>query len=66
MADKKSKGRGVDFTGDKGPRCKLTMEQAREIRHLRKEGISARKLAKRYHLSLPSIKTLLRGDSYKE
>ena len=66
MADKARKGRCPDFSGGKGPRCKLSMSQAREIRRLRKEGISARQLAVMYEISLPSIKTLLRGDSYKE
>jgi hypothetical protein len=66
MADKVAKKRSPDFKGDKGPRCKLSMSQAREIRQLRKEGISAKQLAERYEISLPSIKTLLRGDSYKE
>jgi hypothetical protein len=66
MADKVKKGRCPDFSGDKGPRCKLTMSQAREIRQKRQSGISARELAKMYIISLPSIKTLLRGDSYKE
>lgn len=64
MADKAAKGRSPDFTGDKGPRCKLTMAQANEIREKRKSGISARELAKEYELSLPSIKTLLAGKSY--
>ena len=66
MADKAAKGRSPDYSGDKGPRAKLTMVQAREIRQLRKDGVSARELAKRYEISLPSIKTLLRNDSYKE
>jgi hypothetical protein len=66
MADKVAKGRSPDFSGGKGPRCKLSMAQAREIRQLRKEGVSARDLAKRYEISLPSIKTLLRGNSYRE
>jgi len=66
MADKVAKKRSPDFKGDKGPRCKLSMSQAREIRQLRKDGVSARQLAERYEISLPSIKTLLRGDSYKE
>jgi hypothetical protein len=66
MADKVAKKRSPNFKGDKGPRCKLSMLQAREIRQLRKDGVSARQLAERYEISLPSIKTLLRGDSYKE
>lgn len=66
MADKKAKGRSPDFSGGKGPRCKLSMAQAREIRQLHKDGVSARELAQKYEISLPSIKTLLRGDSYKE
>jgi hypothetical protein len=66
MADKVAKNRQKRFPTDTGPRCKLTMEQAREARKLRLEGFSVRELAKRFGLSLPSMKTLLRGDSYKE
>jgi hypothetical protein len=66
MADKVAKGRSPDFSGDKGPRAKLSMTQAREARQLRKEGVSARELALRFGLSLPCMKTLLAGKSYKE
>jgi hypothetical protein len=66
MADKVAKGRSPDFSGDKGPRAKLSMSQAREARELRKNGMSTRDLAKKFGLSLPSMKTLIRGDSYKE
>ena len=66
MADKVAKGRSPDFSGDKGPRAKLNMTQAREARQLRKEGVSTRELALRFGLSLPSMKTLLAGKSYKE
>lgn len=64
MADKVAKGRLPDFSGDNGPRCKLTMEQANEIRQKRKDGISAKQLAKDYGISLSSTKTLLAGKSY--
>jgi len=64
MADKVAKGRSPDFSGDRGPRCKLTMDQAIEIREKRKNGISAKQLAKDYELSLSSIKTLLASKSY--
>lgn len=66
MADKAAKGRSPDFKGDKGPRCKLTMVQARQARELKKNGMSTRELAKQFGISLPSMKTLLRGESYKE
>jgi hypothetical protein len=66
MADKVAKNRQAKFPSGKAPRCKLSMAQAREIRQLRKDGVSARDLAQRYEISLPSIKTLLRGHSYKE
>jgi len=66
MADKVAKGRSPDFSGDKGPRAKLSMSQAKEARQLKKNGISAKDLAKQFGLSLSSMKTLLRGDSYKE
>ena len=64
MADKVSKGRSPNFSGDNGPRCKLTMEQANEMREKRKNGISAIQLAKDYGISLSSTKTLLAGKSY--
>ena len=66
MADKVKKGRNADFSGGKGPRCKLTMEQAMQIRKLRKDGISAKELAKQFNISLSSIKSLLANKSYIE
>jgi HNH endonuclease len=64
MADKAAKGRSPDFSGDNGPRCKLTMQQANEIRQRRKNGVSAKQLAVESGISLSSIKTLLAGKSY--
>lgn len=66
MADKAKKGRSPDFSGDKGPRCKLTMEQAREARLYRKNGMTITQLMEIFKLSRASMKTLLRCDSYKE
>ena len=66
MADKAKKGRSPDFSGDKGPRCKLTMEQAKEARLFRKNGMTITQLMETFKLSRASMKTLLRGDSYKE
>jgi hypothetical protein len=66
MADKVKKGRSPDFSGGKGPRCKLTMEQAREARLFRKNGMTIPQLMEKFNLSRASMKTLLRGDSYKE
>ena len=66
MADKAAKGRSPDFSSGKGPRCKLTMEQAREARLLRKTGMTIPQLMEKFNLSRASMKTLLRGDSYKE
>jgi len=66
MEDKKRKGRCPDYSGDKGPRAKLTMAQARQARELRKNGAKVSDLAKQFELSLPSMKTLLCGQSYKE
>ena len=66
MADKVSKNRQKKFPSDSGPRCKLSISQAREARQLRKNGASVKDLAKQFGLSLPSMKTLLAGKSYKE
>jgi hypothetical protein len=64
IADKVKKGRSADFSGDKGPNCKLSMAQAQEIRQKRKDGISAKELANQYGVSISSVKTLLAGKSY--
>lgn len=65
MQDKVARGRSPDFSGDKGPRCKLTMDQATKARVLRAAGRSARDLAAVFGISLPSMKTLLAGKSYR-
>lgn len=64
--DKAAKGRAKRYPADTGPRCKLTMNQARSARSLRCAGASVRSLADRFRISLPSMKSLLRGDSYRE
>ena len=66
MADKVAKNRQKTFPTDTGPRCKLTMTQARQARQLKKDGMSTRDLAAQFGISLPSMKTLLAGKSYKE
>ena len=66
MADKAAKGRSPDFSGGKGPRCKLTIEQARETYALRKQGLTVQQLMDKYSISRASMKSLLRVDSYKE
>ena len=66
MDDKKNKGRTPDFSFDRGPRCKLTMVQAREARALRAMGKSVNELAKLFNISIASMKTLLAGKSYRE
>jgi len=42
------------------------MEQAREARLLRKTSMTIPQLMEKFNLSRASMKTLLRGDSYKE
>jgi hypothetical protein len=66
MLDKVAKNRQKKFPTDTGPRCKLSMSQAREARALRKDGMTIPQLMARFNLSRASMKTLLRGDSYKE
>jgi hypothetical protein len=66
MLDKVAKNRQKKFPSDSGPRCKLSMSQAREARLLRKTGMTITQLMEKFNLSRASMKTLLRGDSYKE
>ncbi|CAB5218012.1 hypothetical protein UFOVP205_48 [uncultured Caudovirales phage] len=64
MADKVKRNRTPDYSGDKGPRCKLTMEQADEIRTKQAMGIPMKKLAKEFQLSYSSVKSIVSGRSY--
>lgn len=66
MHDKVIKKRGPDYSGDKGPRCKLTMDQARQARALRQQGAKIKTLAESFGISDASMKALLAGKSYVE
>ena len=66
MLDKVAKNRQKRFPTDTGPRCKLSMSQAREARALKKTGMTISQLMQKFNLSRASMKTLIRGDSYKE
>lgn len=66
MRDKVLKHRSPDYSGDKGPRCKLTMDQARQARALRQEGAKIKTLAEMFGISEPSMKSLIAGKSYRE
>ncbi|HEX2915595.1 MAG TPA: HNH endonuclease [Chloroflexia bacterium] len=49
IKDRMAKGRMTGLKGEKNPRAKLTMDQAREIRAIK--GISQEKIAQRYHVT---------------
>lgn len=67
MADKVRRGRSAKFKGDKGPRCKITMEQAKEARRRHfEDGISRKELMLELGISRPSIDSLINGKTYKE
>jgi hypothetical protein len=66
MEDKVKKNRQKRFPSDTGPRCKLTMTQARKQGNYAKMAFPQRNSAARFGISLPSMKTLLAGKSYKE
>jgi len=42
------------------------MDQVRQARQMKQNGISTKKLAELFNISLASMKSLIRGDSYKE
>lgn len=65
MQDKVKKGRAPVFKGDKGPRAKLTMEQATELRFLASCNLSSGELAKVFKISKPSAKAIIAGRSYQ-
>jgi hypothetical protein len=66
MQDKVRRGRLPDYSGDKGPRCKLTMDEAREIRRVLKCGMSSRELARLFGVSRPVITSIGVGRCYRE
>jgi hypothetical protein len=65
MRDKVVRGRMPDFSRDKGPRCKLTMEQVAEIRRIAGYGISSGEIARLFDVSKPTAKSAISGRHYK-
>lgn len=66
MRDKVVRGRLPDYSGDKGPRCKLTMEDAFWIRLCRKNGVTRRAMALLYDVSLQTIKAAITSRHYRD
>lgn len=66
MRDKAERGRAPDYSGDKGPNCKLTMEDVFWIKIQKKYGATIRALALLNEVSRSCISHLLYGRSYQE
>ena len=66
MADMKNKGRGRARPGEHSPNAKLTMVEAREIRHAYCEGCSQMELASKYGVSQRAISLIVRNETYVE
>lgn len=61
-ADRESKGRGSDKHGEANPRSKLTEEDVKVIRQLRKEGLSQQAIATRFGVVQVTISKILLGQ----
>lgn len=66
MRDKVKRGRLPDYSGDKGPNCKLTMEDVFWIKMQKKYGATLRSLALLYDVSRSCISHLMYGRSYQD
>lgn len=64
-ADKVRRGRSPDFSGDKGPNCKLTMEDVFWIKLMKKQGATMNALALLHGVSRMTIKAATTGRSYR-
>lgn len=64
MRHKVGRGRSPDFSGDKGPRCKLTSEDVRDIRRMKKSGATGPALELLYEVSKATISGVLYGRHY--
>lgn len=49
--DRQNKGRNQPIDGEKNPNCKHTSEEIKEIRKLRKQGMTLRKIAEKFGYS---------------
>lgn len=66
MDDKMERGRQVYFKSTESPRARLTEEEVKEIRRLKKEGATINALALLYDVSRSCISHLLYGRSYQD
>lgn len=65
MQDCNRKGRGNQAFGERSGASKLKEAQVREIRSLRKNGLSHRKIAKRFNVSANTIQAILHYETWK-
>lgn len=63
--DKVTRNRLPDYSGDKGPRCKLTLEEVDFIRLQKRYGATLNALALLYDVSRVTIKGCISGRHYK-
>jgi hypothetical protein len=64
IEDRQRRDRQKKWGPDEHPRCKLTIEDAEEIRKLRGQGVTGRSLAKRYGVSPQTISSINVGRFY--
>lgn len=61
-----ARGRSPNFKAGRGPGCKLTMQQAKEVRRLYSDGKSKRELSVQCGLSIRALENVLANRSYCE
>lgn len=65
IRDRDSKNRHADFSGEKNPRSKFSLDQVNELRELRKTGMLIIDLANKHKVSYSCMKRLLSGRTYR-
>ena len=56
----------VKFTGESHANSKITWEQVRAMRQLRKQGLKLRELAELFHVHLSVCSLIVRNEAWRE
>jgi hypothetical protein len=56
---------GPDRRGELNPNAKLSLDEVRELRHLRSLGVSYRRLSSKFGVSLGQVWAICRGKAWR-
>lgn len=64
VLDKMNKGRFIKMRGKLNGRCKLSVDDVRDIRELHNDGLSYKQISKIYSIGMTQIGRIIRGESW--